>query len=92
MLGIPPFILACALIVVGYYFFSSVLVRRMKEVFLGYISIAATQNELMRQSLIVTTVAFKTYASKHQDPDFLTEKNFTKGDLEIINTILSIEF
>jgi hypothetical protein len=42
--------------------------------------------------LIVTTVAFKTYASKHQDPDFLTEKNFTKEDLEIINTILSIEF
>lgn len=92
MLGIPPFILACALIVVGYYFFSSMIVRRMKEIFIEYISIVATQNELMRQSLIVTTMAFKTYANKHRDPDFLTEKNFTKEDLEIINTILSIEF
>ena len=67
------------------------IVRRMKEIFIEYISIVATQNELMRQSLIVTTIAFKTYASKHQDPDFLTEKNFAKEDLEIINHILSIE-
>lgn len=91
MFSIPPFIIACALIVVGYYFFSAVYIQRVKAVFIQHLTNAALMNLRMKEGLLLSHSALLLYVSKHQDPDFLSTQNFTADELRFLKAILEAE-
>lgn len=91
MFSIPPFIIACALIVVGYYFFSVVYIQRVKAVFIKHLTDAALMNLRMKEGLFLSHSAFMLYVSKHHDPDFLSPQNFTADELRFLKAILEVK-
>lgn len=87
-----PFFLALAFIVVGYYFFSSVLVRRVKDAFITHLIAVTNHATAMQNAAVANHIAFHLVADKaKQDEEFFTEKNFTKNELAMLNALFAMK-